>query len=187
MIILDEAFRIIMVSGKGGCIMDYGEKYKESLSNLIQINSDMIDTTEEIFVLCNDDIRQDVEDNVKYILSFLETEYVVNAEYEDFKELTFYLNEVFQNDVIYKYLLTLLEFALKDMLRVSDFKFKMLKEKGVDSFTKFDSDVIREFFKIYESFQDNYLLFILEYKNFQHYSLIQDYNRTLRDSLSKED
>ena len=167
--------------------MDYGEKYKESIINLIEINSNMIDTTEEAFVLCDDNIRQDVEDNVKYILSFLETEYVVNAEYEDFKELSGYLYEVFQNDVIYKYLLTLLEFALKDLLKVADFKFKMVEEGNFDSFTKFNSDIIKEFFNVYENFQENYLMFILEYKNFEHYSLIHDYNRNLKDAFTKED
>ncbi|MDD5960098.1 hypothetical protein [Methanobrevibacter wolinii] len=167
--------------------MDYGKVYKDSIINLININEKLINSVDKkaVFVICDDDTRKSIDENFSYINSFLLTEYVIQTEYDNFKELYSYVSGVFKNEYIYKYLLQVFGELLEEYLRVAEFKFELMKKTNNNSFTNFDSDALNKFFTEYQLLIDEYDLFKLEYSNVEHYSLLGDYANQINNGFKK--
>ncbi len=161
--------------------MDYASQYRNSILNLISINNELIKSTKDPFVQWERETFDLIELNIKYILSFLETEYIIDDEYKDFKEFTAYIYKIFKEEYIYKFLLFLVEDLLNSKLRLVDYKMNMLKEYNVDSFTGFNKDGINQFIEEYGVYIDEFDLFKLEFGNVERYQLLNNYSKAVKD------
>lgn len=167
--------------------MDYAQTYKNALVDLIEINEGLIDSVDKKtpFVECDDKTRDSVEDDFRLIDNFLMTEYVIDTEYKNFKELSGYVASIFKNDYIYKYLLQVLSELLEEYLRVLHFKLDLMNKTNNTSFTNFDGDALNLFFDEYQLLIDEYDLFKLEYSHVEHYSLLGNYADQINDAYKK--
>lgn len=167
--------------------MDYAQTYKNALVDLIEINEGLINSVDKKtpFVECDDKTRDSVEDDFRLIDNFLMTEYVIDTEYKNFKELSGYVASIFKNDYIYKYLLQVLSELLEEYLRVLHFKLDLMNKTNNASFTNFDGDALNLFFDEYQLLIDEYDLFKLEYSHVEHYSLLGNYADQINDAYKK--
>ncbi len=167
--------------------MDYANKYKESICNLININNQLIDSSKDPFILWDEESFENIELNINYVLSFLETEYIIDDEYNDFKEFANYIYKIFKEESIYKFLLLLVDELLLSKLRLVDYKLNMLKKYNVESFTKLNKEGINEFIEEYTVYIGEFDLFKLEFSNVERYQLLNDYSKAVKDYYTNND
>lgn len=167
--------------------MDYANKYKESICNLISINNQLIASSKDPFILWDKESFENIELNINYVLSFLETEYIIDDEYNDFKEFANYIYKIFKEEAIYKFLLLLVDELLLSKLRLVDYKINMLKKYNIESFTKLNKDGINEFIEEYTVYIGEFDLFKLEFSNVERYQLLNDYSKAVKDYYTNND
>ncbi|WP_295721504.1 hypothetical protein [uncultured Methanobrevibacter sp.] len=161
--------------------MDYANQYRESICNLININNQLIASSKDPFILWDKESFELIELNINYVLSFLETEYIIDDEYNDFKDFANYIYKIFKEESIYKFLLLLVDELLLSKLRLVDYKLNMLKKYNIESFTKLNKDGINEFIEEYTLYIGEFDLFKLEFSNVERYQLLNDYSKAVKD------
>ncbi|WP_040681871.1 hypothetical protein [Methanobrevibacter boviskoreani] len=159
--------------------MEYGETYRDSIINLITINNDLLESSDESFVKCNDEIRSLINSNTSYISSFLMTEFVFQAEYDDFKELDYYIMKIFPDDEIYKFFIMLVDEVLKKLLYIAEYKFKLMELNNLSTFTEFSAEDLKEFIKEYEDFRLEFDMFQVDFCDVSHYFSLNSYTENI--------
>ena len=155
--------------------MNYANQYRESICNLIKINNQLISSSKDPFIFW---------DSGSYVLSFLDTEYIIDDEYNDFKEFANYIYKIFKEESIYKFILLLVDELLESKLRLVDYKLNLIEKYNVVSFTKLNKEGINEFIEEYTTYIAEFDLFKLEFSNVERYQLLNDYSKSVKDYYS---
>lgn len=164
--------------------MNYANQYRESICNLININNQLIASSKDPFIFWDSGSFELIELNINYVLSFLETEYIIDDEYNDFKEFANYIYKIFKEESIYKFILLLVDELLESKLRLVDYKLNLIEKCNVVSFTKLNKEGINEFIEEYTAYIAEFDLFKLEFSNVERYQLLNDYSKSVKDYYS---
>ena len=164
--------------------MNYANQYRESICNLININNQLIASSKDPFIFWDSGSFELIELNINYVLSFLETEYIIDDEYNDFKEFANYIYKIFKEESIYKFILLLVDELLESKLRLVDYKLNLIEKCNVVSFTKLNKEGINEFIEEYTTYIAEFDLFKLEFSNVERYQLLNDYSKSVKDYYS---
>lgn len=164
--------------------MNYANQYRESICNLIKINNQLISSSNDPFIFWDSGSFELIELNINYVLSFLETEYIIDDEYNDFKEFANYIYKIFKEESIYKFILLLVDELLESKLRLVDYKLNLIEKYNVVSFTKLNKEGINEFIEEYTTYIAEFDLFKLEFSNVERYQLLNDYSKSVKDYYS---
>lgn len=164
--------------------MNYANQYRESICNLININNQLIASSKDPFIFWDSGSFELIELNINYVLSFLETEYIIDDEYNDFKEFANYIYKIFKEESIYKFILLLVDELLESKLRLVDYKLNLIEKYNVVSFTKLNKEGINEFIEEYTTYIAEFDLFKLEFSNVERYQLLNDYSKSVKDYYS---
>ncbi len=164
--------------------MNYANQYRESICNLIKINNQLISSSKDPFIFWDSGSFELIELNINYVLSFLDTEYIIDDEYNDFKEFANYIYKIFRQESIYKFILLLVDELLESKLRLVDYKLNLIEKYNVVSFTKLNKEGINEFIEEYTTYIAEFDLFKLEFSNVERYQLLNDYSKSVKDYYS---
>ena len=164
--------------------MNYANQYRESICNLIKINNQLISSYKDPFIFWDSGSFELIELNINYVLSFLDTEYIIDDEYNDFKEFANYIYKIFKEESIYKFILLLVDELLESKLRLVDYKLNLIEKYNVVSFTKLNKEGINEFIEEYTTYIAEFDLFKLEFSNVERYQLLNDYSKSVKDYYS---